>query len=41
MEAREVQKEKDAQRAQELAELAAIKEFEKPWPDDLWCKYLT
>lgn len=38
MEAREIQREKDAQRAQELAELAAIKEFEKPKPDKLWSK---
>ncbi|KAK6635811.1 hypothetical protein RUM44_001065 [Polyplax serrata] len=33
---REIRKEKEAQRIQELAELAAVKEFEKPWPDELY-----
>lgn len=36
---REIRKEKEAQRIQELAELAAVKEFEKPWPDELYGKF--
>lgn len=39
MEAREVQKERDAARLQELAELAAIMEYEKPWPDEVWSRF--
>ncbi|EEB18417.1 conserved hypothetical protein [Pediculus humanus corporis] len=35
MKSREIRKQLEAQRLQELAELEAIKEFEKPWPDPL------
>lgn len=39
MKAQEIRKEMEEQRQRELAELEAIKEFEKPLPDSLWSKY--
>ena len=39
MKSREIRKQLEAQRLQELAELEAIKEFEKPWPDPLASKF--
>lgn len=37
---REIRKQVEAQKNQELAELAAMKEFEKPWPDDFFGEFL-